>query len=156
MKTGTMKLSIRDMLWFTATIALVVALVVTSRQHAAHVQYLSKRIAEVEKQSIEQQNKFKLVETDWNRLAAKAKEIQDDQRQELLSLRHLLKQSLGDQREWFELQVKGNRIIAITPATSESARVTIRTVDFAERKTGLDVRRLRHFLTPIKQLELSP
>lgn len=156
MMTGTMQLSIRDMLWFTATIALVVALAVTSRQHATHVQSLSKRIAEVEKQSIVQQSDLKLAEKYWNQLATTQKEIQDNQGQEILSLRHLLKQSLGDKREWFELQVQGNRIVAITPATSESARVTTRTVDFAERKTGLDARRFRHFLTPIKQLELSP
>ena len=151
-----MKLSIRDMLWFTTTIALVVALVVTFRQHATHVQSLSKRIAEVEKQSIEHQNELKLTETNRNRLSAKAKEIQDDQRQEILSLRKLLKQSLGDQRKWFELQVQGNRIIAITSATSESTEVTTRVVDLAEKNTGLDGRRLRHFLTPIKQLELAP
>ncbi|WP_039962527.1 hypothetical protein [Rhodopirellula europaea] len=151
-----MKLSIRDMLWFTTTIALVVALIVTSRRHAAHVQSLNKRIAEVEQQSIEHQNELKLAETAWNRLSAKRNKILDDQHQEILSLRNLLKQSLGDQRKWFELQVQGNRIIAIASATSESAKVTTRVVDLAERKTGLDGRRLRHFLTPIKQLELAP
>lgn len=149
-----MKLSIRDMLWFTTTIALVVALIVTSRRHAAHVQSLNKRIAEVEQQSIEHQNELKLAETAWNRLSAKRNKILDDQHQEILSLRNLLKQSLGDQRKWFELQVQGNRIIA--SATSESAKVTTRVVDLDERKTGLDGRRLRHFLTPIKQLELAP
>lgn len=82
--------------------------------------------------------------------------MQDDQRQEILSLRHLLKQSLGDQRKWFELQVRGNRIIAIASATSEPANVTSRIVNLAERKTGLDGQRLRHFLTPIKQLEITP
>ena len=151
-----MKISIRDILWFTAKIALIVTLVVTSRQHASHVHSLGKRIAEAEKQSIEHKSELKLATEEWRRLATKANEIQDDQRQEILSLRHVLKQSLGDQRKWFELQVRGNRIIAIAPATSESANVTTRIVDLAERKTGLDGQRIRHFLTPIKQLELAP
>lgn len=154
--TGHMKFSIRDTLWFTAATALIVTLVVISRQHAAHVQSLGKRIAEAEKQSIEHKKELKLATEDWRRWATEAKEMQDDQRQEILSLRHLLKQSLGDQRKWFELQVRGNRIIAIASATSEPANVTSRIVNLAERKTGLDGQRLRHFLTPIKQLEITP
>jgi len=151
-----MKFTTRDTLWCVSVTALIAAMLVTSRRHASHVESLGMRIKEAEKRSIEHRVELELATEHWERLATEAEEIQDEQRQEILSLRHLLKQSLGDQRKWFEIQVRGNRIIAIASATSETANVTTRIVDLVERKTGLDGQRLRHFLTPIKQLEIAP
>ena len=75
-----------------------------------------------------------------------------DQRREILDLRQLIKQSINDQRDWFELEVDSNRILAVSPATADGAEVTVETVRYAEAATGLDGSKLRHFLQPIRQL----
>lgn len=111
---------------------------------------------QAEKHSTRYQQEANLAAEELRSLAVKKKELYEKQREETQALRQVLKQSLDDQRKWFELQVQGNRIIAIGPATSDSAEVTARVVEIAERITGLDGHRLRHFLTPIKRLELAP
>lgn len=139
-----MKFSLRDLLWAMATIAMIAALTVKSGQQASYVRAINEHLFDAERRA-----------EGWKRKADEMREMQEKQSQEILGLRHLLKQSLGDQRKWFELQVEDNRIIAIGPATSESVEVTPRVVDIAEGETGLDGRRLRHFLTPIEQLKIS-
>ena len=134
---------LRDLLWAMATIALIAAWAVTSREHASRVGELNEQLAAAERT-------IGLGELK----AAETKAIQKEQAHEIMGLRQLLKQSLGDRRRWFELQVEGNRIIAIGPATSESVEVTPRVVDIAEKQTGLDGQRLRHFSTPIEQLKV--
>jgi hypothetical protein len=150
-----MKFSLRDIIWATTIVVMTFAFWVASRQHSSHVRLLSEELADAQKRSSEFEEKAEHAVENYRRSVAESKQMLDSQRQEILSLRELLKRSLGDQREWFELQVKGNRIIAIGPATSDSVEVTPRIVDIAERETGLDGRRLRHFLTPIEQLKLG-
>ncbi|WP_442511094.1 hypothetical protein SH528x_002759 [Novipirellula sp. SH528] len=150
-----MKFSLRDILWSTAIIAMIAGFLVTSRQHVSQVRLLSGQLADARKQSGEFKDEAAQAVDNWRHSVAESKQIQEVQSQEILSLRELLKRSLGDQRDWFELQVKGNRIIAIGPATSDSVEVTPRIVDIAERKTGLDGQRLRRLLTPIEQLKLG-
>ena len=152
-ETAFMKFSLRDLLWSTAIIAMLAAFLVTSRQHASQVNLLNEQLGDARKQSGNFKDEAEQVVATWRRAVAESKQIQEVQSQEILSLRELLKRSLVDQRDWFELQVKGNRIIAIGPATSDSVEVTPQIVDIAERKAGLDGRRLRHFLTPIEQLK---
>lgn len=74
---------------------------------------------------------------------------------EVRRLRGLLKSSLADQRQWFELEVERNELIAIRLATSESNVVTMDTIERIESETGLAAKRLRHFLTPIPELQLG-
>ena len=150
-----MKFSLRDILWSTAIIAMIAGFLVTSRQHASQVRLLSDQLADARKKSGEFKDEAEQAVDNWRHSVAESKQIQEVQSQEILSLRELLKRSLGDQRDWFELQVKGSRIIAIGPATSDSVEVTPRIVDIAERKTGLDGQRLRRLLTPIEQLKLG-
>jgi hypothetical protein len=77
------------------------------------------------------------------------------QYEEILKLRELLKKSLSDQREWFELEVSANRLIAVGPATSHSREVTADVIREVQRATGLDGSRLLHFMTPISELRLD-
>jgi hypothetical protein len=70
-------------------------------------------------------------------------------------LRGIVKASLRDKRNWFELEVAGNKLVAIRPAISNTSTLTLETVDLIESATGLEARRLRHFLTPIADLQLG-
>ncbi len=75
--------------------------------------------------------------------------------EEVRRLRGVVKSSLADKRDWFELEVTGKKLVAIRPATSSTRTLTLETVELIESETGLEARRLRHFLTPIADLQLG-
>ncbi len=147
-----MKFSIRDILWATTMVALIAAWLVKSQQQAAYAQFVQQRIRVIEQRSAVHKRAAKEQRMIAEQLAERANQTQRNQHQEILKLRQLLKQSLNDQRDWFELEVDRNRIIAIAPATTDSVEVRVKTVRHAEAATGLDGKRLRHFLEPIRQL----
>lgn len=75
--------------------------------------------------------------------------------EEVRRLRGIVKSSLADNRDWFELEVSGKKLVAIHPAISNTSTLTLETVELIESETGLEARRLRHFLTPIADLQLG-
>ena len=150
-----MTFSIRDVLWAMVCFALIASWLVTSRRQASHVQLLQQRLQEVEDQSQMHEQAAKYERLTAEQIADRAARKHRNQHREILGLRQLLKRSIDDQRDWFELEVDRNRIVAIAPATPNAGAVTARTVKHAEKATGLDGSRLRHFLTPIHQLRLQ-
>lgn len=75
--------------------------------------------------------------------------------EEVRRLRGVVKSSLAYQRNWFELEVKGKSLIAIHPGTTKSNLLTKDLVERIEAETGLEAKRLRHFLTPVSELKLG-
>lgn len=150
-----MRFSIRDGLWATAIIALVATGVINSRKQASHAQLLEHRTQVAEDRSAALEQMVAQQRLMHLQAVARARKTNRDQAQELLTLRQLLKQSIHDQRDWFALQVAGNRIVAMGPATTDSPRVTAHTVRYAEAATGLNGKRLRHFMVPIQGLRPS-
>jgi hypothetical protein len=69
--------------------------------------------------------------------------------EEIRRLRGIVKSSIADQRDWFELEVSGNKLVAIRPAVSQTSALTLETVERIEYETELEAPRLRHFLTPV-------
>jgi hypothetical protein len=96
----------------------------------------------------------KLVERSDRHLALANSEA-DGLSEEIRRLRGIVKLSLADKRTWFEIEVKGKKLIAIYPATSQSDGLTLETVERIESATGLEAQRLRHFLTPISASQLG-
>jgi hypothetical protein len=147
-----MKFYIRDVMWAAAVVALISAWQVNAQRQRAQVDSLQVRVEKLtgrvaaDKQAMAQQQSMA------EQSAKQARQTLQDQHQEILSMRQLLKESIKDQRDWFELELGSNRILAITPATTDSARITVETIRHAEKATGLDGERLRHFIEPIHQL----
>lgn len=75
--------------------------------------------------------------------------------EEVRRLRSVIRSSLDDQRRWFELEVRGNELVAIKPGTSDTDVLTLDTVKRIEAATGMKAQRLRHLLTPISELEFA-
>ena len=73
--------------------------------------------------------------------------------EEVRRLRSVIRSSIDDQRRWFELEVRGNELVAIKPGTSDTDVLTLDTVKSIEAATGMKAQRLRHLLTPISELE---
>lgn len=147
-----MRFSIRDALWATTTVALITAWLIASARQALYVQALEQRLQAADKRAVQSQQVAQQQRSMAGQIVEQANQARRLQHQEILSLRQLLKQSVKDQRDWFELEVDQNRLIAVAPATIDSGDVTPHTVRQVESATGLDGKRLRHFLTPIQQL----
>ena len=147
-----MRFSIRDVMWATATTALVAALFINSQRNVSHSRILEQRAAAAEDQVALREQMIEEHRVATRQIVEGYRKKKQDQYEEILTLRQLLKQSIDDQRDWFELEVSRNRIIAIRPATPDSPNVTLQTVYDVEAITGLDGKRLKHLMTPIPQL----
>jgi hypothetical protein len=140
-----MKVRIRDALWTMVMVALSLAWLNNSSRQASYAKILEHGIQVAELRAA---RSAQLAES--GRLECKAMD------EEVRLLRGLLKTSIADQRDWFELEVSSNRLIAIRPATPESPKVTLQTVEQIEAATGMEAQRIKHFMTPISQLQLRP
>lgn len=147
-----MKFSIRELLWVTATIALIVAWIINSARQASYVGQLERRTREAENRSARYEKELQKKERIAVQLAERYRQKRQEQYEEILDLRQLLKESIGDQRDWFELNVSNNQLIAIGPGTTLSPDVTVDTIRYVEAATRLDGDRLLHFMTPIGEL----
>ena len=139
-----MKLHIRDGLWLIAVLALGIAWWNDSSQ-------LQKSVRELHLEMDVVEDRLKMHEA-YLRVANEEADVFSD---EVRRLRGVVKSSVADQRDWFELEVKGKTLVAVRPGTSESNLLTLDTVERIEAATGLEARRLRHFLTPIPELQLG-
>ncbi len=75
--------------------------------------------------------------------------------EEIRRLRGIAKSSIAYKRDWFELEVSGNKLVAVRPAVSQAQVLSLETVERIESETGLEAPRLRHFMSPIADLEIG-
>ena len=147
-----MKFSIRDLLWATAVVTLISAWTVASRRQQTYAQSLQKRVARAEKIAAASKRAASRDRMLVEEMANQTAKMERAHRSEVLELRQVLKDSLHDRRDWFELQVAGNRIVAIRPGSLDSRNVNAEVAQRVERATGLEAKRLKHFLKPIEEL----
>ena len=139
-----MKLSIRDGLWLIVAVCMALAWR-NSSLHLTDVASQLQRTMDAAEAALQAHDAH----------IKKANREADVLSAEVRRLRGVVKSSLADQREWFELEVSGNQLVAIHRGTSDSNELTLDTVEKIERETGLEAQRLRHFLTPIPELSLG-
>ena len=139
-----MKLHIRDGLWVVLVVGMGLAWWNSSNRFTREISQLHGELGSAERQ-------LRANEAYYERANREADLLSEEVRR----LRGLVRSSLADQRQWFELEVESNKLIAIRPGTSESQELTLDAVERIEARTGLEAQRLRHFLTPISELELG-
>ena len=142
---GTMRFPTKDALWLMLLIALGLGWWLHSDRQANLAAHLERRLEDAESREATNERHAELAASECDVMV-----------EEVRRMRGLLKSSIADKRDWFELEVAGNRLIAIRPATSESRVLTLQTVEQIESATGLVATRLRHFLTPISEQQLKP
>lgn len=143
-----MQFRIRDALWTMIVVAMSLAWFGYARQQAEFAHIFEQRVneADARAKNAESENKR------WVGRAASMKLVGQELDEEVRRLRGVIKGSLADQREWFELEVSGKRLVGVRLATVDSP---LRTIEEIEATTGLDAKRLKHFLTPISELQLD-
>lgn len=148
-----MKFRIRDALTLTMIIALGLAWFSYAQRQASYSQILQQRVKDAAA-------RVTIANAETARWARSAEEINRECQslaEEVQRLREVIKTSIADRREWFEIEVAGKRLIAVRPGTTSSPDVTLRTIEQIEAATGLEFsKRLKHFMTPISELQLEP
>ena len=140
-----MKIHIRDMLLLFVIVSIGLAWWKDRSGHHAEIRRIRVDL-EAAESSLESRNKALQV----------ASQEADILAVEVRRLRGVVKTSLGDQRQWFELEVEGKKLIAIRAGASQANVLTLENLERIESETGMEAPRLRHFLTPISKLRLEP
>lgn len=148
-----MRVRIQDFIWLIALIAVALAWTHQREEQVLTIRTLEQRLQTAQKLTLAAERRLEGSENEREELAQHC----DSLVHEVRELRGVLKSSLADKRDWFRVEVAENRILAIRPATTDSAGVTSRTIEQIESQTGLKVSdRLKHFVTPIRQLQIKP
>ena len=150
-----MRFQVRDVLWITVVIAVSLGWLVDSRRQKAHATALALRAQKAEAEETRLLESAKRDCQDWARFVESSNRERQVLTDNIRRLRGVIKMSLADKREWFELEVSGKRLVAIRSATTASSNLNVDTIENIENETGLEAQRLKHFVTPITQLRLT-
>lgn len=139
-----MKIHIRDIVWLIVLVSMGLAWWQDGTQHRHAEAKLQLDLKTTESSLAARDAGLSMANRETSVLCA-----------EVRRLRGLVQASLEDQREWFELEVQGKKLVAIRPGTTLANTLTLDTVERIETETGLEATRLRHFLSPISELRLD-
>lgn len=150
---ASMKFRIRDALWLMMIVALGLVWSNYARRQAVYCQGLEQRVKDAYARVADARSET----ARWAERAQATRQECQALEGELRRLRGVVKSSLADQRDWFEIEVSGKRLVAIGRGTTESPELTMQTIEQIEAATGLEFsKRFKHFMSPISELQLKP